>query len=574
VVTRGHRQTVVALSTAGLVLAGLTGLAPPASAVPGSSTFTQSAGVFLGDDDDRRTSEVNISFEAGGGPASVYPSVLPIPHSARILDVNVTVEQIRHTNPDDIQLLLVKEGGPQVTLMANAGGSTDLDPVSGTSLFFDDEAAQALPDEGPLFTSFYRPGAYGTINQLPLPAPPVTGNTSLSVFDGLLAGGNWSLFAFDDDGTDFTGSIERWRLEMSYATAPYPSELSVSGVGTVQDVDVTLHGFTSEFPDDAELLLVGPSGQQATLMSDSGTFADTNDIELTFDDEAAGDLPRTGFDPIPAGSYRPTNFDDDHGPDFYPAPAPAATGGASLAVFDGTDPNGTWRLFAYDDDGGLLTRIERGWSLDIDWDDSAAPTGSVSVAGGVPTVMTSAVTLTASATDPAPATGVTQMRFSNDGQAWSPFQPYAATAPWTLSKGDGTKTVYAQFRDSVGNVSAAVSDSIVLDTKSPRAKKLKPRRNADDVRPRARVRVVATEALAPASITKSAVVLRLRGAKVKAAVSYVPSRHAIRLVPSEKLQPGTYTVKVKTQVTDVVGNRFDAKNKPGLQPLVWTFEVG
>ena len=31
---------------------------------------------------------------------------------------------------------------------------------------------------------------------------------------------------------------------------------------------------------------------------------------------------------------------------------------------------------------------------------------------------------------------------------------------------------------------------------------------------------------------------------------------------------------MKTRVTDVVGNRFDAKNKPGLQPLVWTFEVG
>ena len=57
-------------------------------------------------------------------------------------------------------------------------------------------------------------------------------------------------------------------------------------------------------------------------------------------------------------------------------------------------------------------------------------------------------------------------------------------------------------------------------------------------------------------------------------MSYVPSRHAIRLVPVEKLQPGTYKVKVKTRVTDVAGNRFDGKMKPGLQPLVWTFEVG
>ena len=59
---------------------------------------------------------------------------------------------------------------------------------------------------------------------------------------------------------------------IAYETTPYPSELSVSGVGTVQDVDVTLHGFTSTYPDDVELLLVGPSGQQATLMSDAGGF--------------------------------------------------------------------------------------------------------------------------------------------------------------------------------------------------------------------------------------------------------------------------------------------------------------
>ena len=47
----------------------------------------------------------------------------------------------------------------------------------------------------------------------------------------------------------------------------------------------------------------------------------------------------------------------------------------------------------------------------------------------------------------------------------------------------------------------------------------------------------------------------------------MPARHAIGLVPSEPLKPGTYKVKVKTRVTDVVGNRFDAKKKPGLQPL-------
>ena len=77
------------------------------------------------------------------------------------------------------------------------------------------------------------------------------------------------------------------RLQISYETAPYPSELSVSGVGAVRTSTSALHGFTSDFPDDAELLLVGPFRSQATLMSDVGGFGDTDDIELTFDDEAA-----------------------------------------------------------------------------------------------------------------------------------------------------------------------------------------------------------------------------------------------------------------------------------------------
>jgi hypothetical protein len=36
-----------------------------------------------------------------------------------------------------------------------------------------------------------------------------------------------------------------------------------------------------------------------------------------------------------------------------------------------------------------------------------------------------------------------------------------------LHSGDGEKWVYAQFKDTVGNVSSAVSDAIILDTTPP-----------------------------------------------------------------------------------------------------------
>ena len=46
------------------------------------------------------------------------------------------------------------------------------------------------------------------------------------------------------------------------------------------------------------------------------------------------------------------------------------------------------------------------------------------------------------------------------------------------------------------------------------------------------------------------------------------------LKPRKPLKPGIYKVIVKTRITDAVGNRFDAKKKPGLQKLTWTFTVG
>ena len=72
--------------------------------------------------------------------------------------------------------------------------------------------------------------------------------------------------------------------------------------------------------------------------------------------------------------------------------------------------------------------------------------------------MTVTLTLAASAS-------AAEMRFSNDGTNWPVgWVTFATSAPWTVPSGDGTKTVYAQVRDSSGNASAIRTDTIVLDT--------------------------------------------------------------------------------------------------------------
>jgi ribosomal protein L33 len=59
------------------------------------------------------------------------------------------------------------------------------------------------------------------------------------------------------------------------------------------------------------------------------------------------------------------------------------------------------------------------------------------------------------------------MRFSNDNATWSEAETYGAAKSWTLTPGDGLKTVYAKFQDNTGNWSDPVSAAITLDTTAP-----------------------------------------------------------------------------------------------------------
>ncbi len=76
-----------------------------------------------------------------------------------------------------------------------------------------------------------------------------------------------------------------------------------------------------------------------------------------------------------------------------------------------------------------------------------------------------AVTLKMNAWDT--ISGLAFMQFSNDGITWSSPEPFASIKNWTLSPGDGVKTVYVMFQDAAGNWSSAYSSSIILDTTAP-----------------------------------------------------------------------------------------------------------
>jgi subtilisin-like proprotein convertase family protein len=142
---------------------------------------------------------------------------------------------------------------------------------------------------------------------------------------------------------------------------PYPSVITVSGLaGQVVKVTVTLFGLTHTRPADLDVLLVGPRGQSVLLLSDCCAVASNGQVTLTFDDFGSR---VTADGALLSGTTKPINVDTTT--DRFPPPAPPPPYVTRLSVFNGTDPNGDWRLFVHDDEAGHEGQIAGGWRLTI-----------------------------------------------------------------------------------------------------------------------------------------------------------------------------------------------------------------
>ena len=158
---------------------------------------------------------------------------------------------------------------------------------------------------------------------------------------------------------------------------PYPSPITVSGVsGAVTDVNVTLRGLSYEWWDgsDLDVMLVAPDGSRVMLMSDAcgdsvndAPIPITSPIDLTFNDEATATLPADSA--CASGTFLPTDEDqaaenfpftgddvfcgppDPNAPQLCQPPTGAEASAAStdLNTFNGTEPNGVWKLYVVDD---------------------------------------------------------------------------------------------------------------------------------------------------------------------------------------------------------------------------------
>ena len=216
---------------------------------------------------------------------------------------------------------------------------------------------------------------------------------------------------------------------------PYPSTLLVAGVaGPVTKVTATLSNLNHTYPDDLDILLVGPGGQKTMLMSDCGGSLDLVNVTLTFNDQAPGTLPDASL--IGSGTYRPSDYARG---ETLPVPAPAGPYGTNLATYQNLNANGTWHLFVADDASGDGGSLAAGWFLTI--------TASLPPLPGMAlhAVMGSANTVHLSFDSLAGMTYVMDRKKSLDQPNWESMPPVVgtgATMTITDSLGGQTQQVY------------------------------------------------------------------------------------------------------------------------------------
>ncbi|MGA4645259.1 proprotein convertase P-domain-containing protein [Limisphaera sp. 4302-co] len=160
-----------------------------------------------------------ISIPGSGtmGTASRYPATIQVRGMpTNLASVRVILYNLRHTRPDDLDILLVSPSGKKIMLMSDAGGNTSITNV--TIVF--EHLLSLPPDEEPIWswqTHYFGPSNYGTPVETQLPgAPPGPYSTNLFDLVGDDANGLWQLYIYDDSQQNTGALLGSWWLEFTF----------------------------------------------------------------------------------------------------------------------------------------------------------------------------------------------------------------------------------------------------------------------------------------------------------------------------------------------------------------------
>jgi uncharacterized delta-60 repeat protein/uncharacterized repeat protein (TIGR01451 family) len=219
-------------------------------------------------------------YAAQWGPASPYPSTIKVSGFGNLVSkTTVTLTNLAHTWPSDIDILLVAPNGQSSYLMSKCGGSF---AITNVTLTFDGTVTNLLPFAGLITNGTYAPTAYpAAAVPFPLPAPAWTPtapyNTNMSVFNGINPNNTWSLFVFDDTPRNSGIISNGWLLNLTIATPIQP----VADVGLVMSVLSNSVILTSNLTFTLNVMNYGPSIASNVVISDVlpiGSVYSTNSV--------------------------------------------------------------------------------------------------------------------------------------------------------------------------------------------------------------------------------------------------------------------------------------------------------
>ena len=155
------------------------------------------------------------------GVGSLYPSTINVTGlTGSVTNVRVFLNNLTHTAPDDIDVLLVAPNGRSVILMSDVGGNLAVNDVS---LILDDAAATSLPDNGQIASGAFKPTNIGGGDFFPQPAPSDAPTApALAGFNGINPNGTWSLYLVDAAGGNAGTLSGGWSLAINTSTTACP----------------------------------------------------------------------------------------------------------------------------------------------------------------------------------------------------------------------------------------------------------------------------------------------------------------------------------------------------------------
>ena len=199
----------------------------------------------------------DVLTNAQSGMAAPYPSSnLVFGITTYVSSITVTVSNLEHTFPHDINMLLVGPGGQSSILMAAAANhSSAAIPVTIT---FDQSASSPVPASGSLVSGSYQPAEYNSPIFTNVPNISAPYNTSLGVFAGVPANGEWNLYIYDGATGDYGAISNGWGLTVT----------TITPVNQITDIGAGIAATPAQ-------LTVGGNVNYAITVTNSGTNAAT-----------------------------------------------------------------------------------------------------------------------------------------------------------------------------------------------------------------------------------------------------------------------------------------------------------